>query len=294
MKIITSTIKKTILTFTAVVLVLTWVTSASAIRITHDDGAGNVTELFFDNFEDDTAATAATDATHPNPIWDGTTIGWNSESNGPTASTEEVQVLGSSVGSTQAYMPDNASEGNNYLSVARDEMTGTGLGARTGVELGQTYSTGKLTAEFMAWIPSVGAAGNADQDFSMDLSFVGALGNEWNTRVNLVRPTNTTGTVQFATVGDTGVQFTNDQWQNWVVESDLDTGMTTVTVDGNTSAPFANNSNTVTALNIATPGGNSAYAIDAVPEAGTLGLLTVGGLMLLTKRRRRTRRRSMG
>ena len=301
MKVITSTIKKTILTFTAVVLVLTWVTSASAIRITYEDPGGAITELFFDDFEDDTAAAAATDAAPSNPISDGSTVGWNSTSNGPTASIEEVQVLDSVVGSAQAYMPDNAADGNNYLSVARDEMTGSALGARTGVELGQTYSTGKLTAEFMAWIPGVGVDGDPDQVFSMDMSFVGALGNEWNTRVALARPTNDTNSVRLVTgpphdfaSDDTGVTYINDQWQSWVIESDLDAGTTTVTVAGNTSAPFANSSNSISALNVATPGGNSAYAIDAIPEPGTVGLLTVGGLLLLSKRRSRIRRRSTG
>jgi len=266
--------KNTIAIFLAVGLTLAWVTTASAIRITYEDPGGAITELFFDSFEDDTAATAATDAAPPNPIWDGATIGWNSESNGPTASTEEVQVLDSVVGSTQAYMPNSAAEGNNYLSVARDEMTGTGLGARTGVELGQTYTTGKLTAEFMAWIPGVGVDGDPNQVFTMDMSFTGDLSNEWNTRVALARPTNDTNSVRLVTdpphdfnSDDTGVSYLSDQWQLWVLESDLDAGTTTVTVAGNTSVPFANASNAVAALNVATPGGNSAYAIDAITLA---------------------------
>ena len=270
MKIITSAVKKTILTFTAVVLVLTWVTSASAIRITHDDGAGNVSVLFFDNFEDDTAATVATDDADPAPVWDADTVGWNENSNGLTANVEEVQVLDSTVGSLQAYMPNSAAEGNNYLSFARDDSNGV-VGARTGVELNQTYTTGKLRAEFMFWTPNQGVnPAEGDQEGFADAAFVGNLGNEWNTRLVLFRDQlpNSGEVGSHPDGSSTGVPITKGAWESWVVEADLDANTNTVTVNGVSSSAIANaHTGGANAFSFATQGGNAAYAIDSITLA---------------------------
>ena len=84
---------------------------------------------------------------------------------------------------------------------------------------------------------------------------------------------------------DTGVTYTPDTWQQWVMESDLDAGTTKVTVGGVASGAMTSVGSSASYFWWTTQMGNAAFAIDdinsyVVPEPGTFALLITGLLGL--------------
>ena len=287
--------QKTIVTLVTMSSIFVYVATASAIKITHTPSGGSESLIFEDDFEDDAAATSATDPANPGPLRSTGVAGWDERGmDGTFSDSQEVQVMDQNF--SQAYTPSSASQGNNFLSIARDVG---GYSSRAGVDLGQSFTTGVLTAEFMAWVPNVNTTDGSAQVQHVDVAFVSAFNNEWNGRVALARTIDGSGSqngsaneVHIYGTGDnnTGQFFQTGVWEKWVVETDLDAGTTRVAVGNQAfSAAAANSGGSAGTFNIGTIGGNAGFAIDAVPEPSTFAMLTLG-LLLLWNRCGRYRR----
>jgi len=74
------------------------------------------------------------------------------------------------------------------------------------------------------------------------------------------------------------------------IDIDLDTGTNQVTVNGVAGAPYANLAGpgaTVSRVNWRSDGAGFGHFIDAVPEPASMTLLSLGGLLVLSRRRHR-------
>ena len=259
--------QKTFMAFLAIGLTLAWVTTAVA-GISYD-------------FESDTAAVAVTDDADPAAPM----IAQEYKSN-------HVQVRSGNLG--QSFVPASAAQGSNFLKIARDEVGSPvedpNVGMEAFLDLGGATTTGIVRTEFKVYVPTLGVDGVSTPAQMMGAGFCGDYTDAYGTRVLSLLTVDNSGAhnVMYwsgSALVDTGATYTPDTWQQWVVESDLDAGTTTVTVDGGASGAMTSVGSSASYFQWTTQMGNAAFAIDdinsyVVPEPGTFALLITGLLGL--------------
>ena len=235
--------------FLAICLALAWGTSAAVAAINY-------------NFESDTAAVSLIDDADPAA---------------PMISREywsnHVQVNNQNFG--KSYIPASAAEGDNFLKIARDYPDGgveedPTVGMEAFLDLGGTTTAAPVRMEFMAYIPTLGVDELTTPGQMMGLAFCDDYTLAWTTSVRFFQTVDNAGAhnVMYwdgSALIDTGVTYTPDTWQQWIIDSDLDAGTSTVTVGGGVaSAPQPNMGNSASYFWWTTQMGDAAFAIDDI------------------------------
>ena len=204
---------------------------------------------------------------------------------GYVGTTSPLLITGDSSGQASGG-PGAAFNGDNYNRKSRNDATHQ----QEAVFDGEAIATGVLNAKIAYWQPSsdtfnsiaifdnrVGEGENAGETYSYILFKPSASADNW-------------GDDKHADGGHTGAAINVDAWNTMEIILDFDELTTEVITNGVSGGAYA----------VASPvpvgriywrneggGGDRTLYTDAFPEPGSLALLAGGGLMLLSRRRRK-------
>lgn len=250
---------------------------ASATTITN---VTTGTTLFSDDYEGVSASTV------PAPDTSGSFY--------PTASVGSWEAGGSDLACVQVTSsttsPDpGAAEGSNYLRLYRDGSAHNSLVARPTLSAIQSISDQVIRFSTMVYIP-----GDSAVDYRGVFRMYGGDGSNDYRRV--VLDTMSGGKLDYTTSDGvahemSGISYTTDVWQRWDLEYAVGTLAFTLAIDG--GSPVSGTAFSAGDVyqckfenGTGTPG---AIYLDAVPEPGTLWLMTIGlvGLLAYAWRKQR-------
>jgi len=186
---------------------------------------------------------------------------------------------------TADHPPDPAAhQGEGYLTVKRvDTGHGWDVAGQINADCGGNQTTGVFRAEFALNARSYGGGNNAviqwlsspfsrDQPGRHSALFIKTAG------VYYLAPGGWT---------PTGLPALNPGWNEIVYELNLDTDLSSVTINGTTVSGLAagNPSIEVGGLKFYGGGNGAEFGVDAIPEPVTLCLLSLGGVLVARRRK---------
>lgn len=247
------------------------------------------TEIVFDSngFESDTAGSNPASA--------------NANGTYQLNNTNGVTVTNGTYTGTEANGATGASEGSNYLVVDRSVSGGT---ANSWIVMEFTRDidpdTESFTIEFAQWGTTIGSSGEWTGFSVGDATADGTSSGTANVLTSWGYHATLGDLVSFTNSGSTPVDQSFDsawnvgEWNNIVYSWDANTQTATLSVNGNdiTLINQLDDPTVVNQFHIRANSSTSEVYIDAIPEPGSLGLLTIGAAMMFVRKRRGSRKAS--
>ncbi len=169
-----------------------------------------------------------------------------------------------------------AYQGSNYMWVNRTGNFNSAVGSLTSV---QSTAGDAIHIEWMVYFRD----NPANNSFFRMYSGSGATGNS-------IASLSANGDQSVG--GGGSLTYLSDTWQKWELDYVVNATTYDLTIDGTqaTGLSVLESGGAVGSIRFSKGGGVSAkeYFVDAVPEPSTFALLSIGGLMMLIWRRRRT------